>query len=102
MLDLIPFFLVFFVLPYFLFWFVFVFPALYALRRISNSVFLCLVLFLTILIGFRVQVGGDWYNYFGYLERSFGLSLELPFGQSNQAMLFLTGLLLTSAAVFIL
>lgn len=33
------------------------------------------LLALTIIIGFRFQVGGDWYNYFRYLRDAAGLSL---------------------------
>lgn len=42
-------------------------------RRISSNTLLVLGIFLTILIGLRDQVGGDWFNYFPYLDRSVGL-----------------------------
>jgi len=44
-------------------------------RRLAGSAFLALLFFLTLLIGLRDQVGGDWFNYFPYLERSLGIPL---------------------------
>jgi len=42
---------------------------------LAGSAFLALLFFLTLLIGLRDQVGGDWFNYFPYLERSLGIPL---------------------------
>lgn len=66
------------------YWIFFLFPAIAAVksrparnlrfdgtRKISaNTAWGVLVLALTIIIGFRDRVGGDWYNYFGYLFRA--------------------------------
>ena len=62
-------------LPYLLAWSVFALPGAGAGRRIAGSSLLALLLFLTLLIGLRDRVGGDWGNYLPYLERSFGISL---------------------------
>ena len=60
-------------LPYLISWGVFAFACLSNARRIASSTQLALGVFLTLLIGLRVQVGGDWFNYFGYINRSLGL-----------------------------
>lgn len=60
-------------IPYLLSWGVFAIPGLGNARRLASSTVLFLVIFLTLLIGLRDQVGGDWYNYFPYLDTSFGL-----------------------------
>ena len=67
-------------LPYLLSWGVFAAAGLGPARRIAGSTLLALGLFLTLLIGLREQVGGDWFNYFPYLDRSIGL----PFAQIFQ------------------
>ena len=67
-------------LPYLLSWGVFASAGLGSARRIAGSTLLALALFLTLLIGLRDGVGGDWGNYLPYLERSFGL----PFAQIFQ------------------
>jgi len=67
-------------LPYLLSWGVFASAGLGSARRIAGSTLLALGLFLTLLIGLREQVGGDWLNYFPYLERSIGL----PFAEIFQ------------------
>ena len=63
-------------LPYLLSWSIFATAGLSSARRIAGSTLLALGLFITLLIGLRDQVGGDWFNYFPYLERSIGM----PFG----------------------
>lgn len=60
-------------LPYLLSWGLFAFAGLGSARRIASSTVLALGVFLTLLIGLREQVGGDWFNYFPYLDRSVGL-----------------------------
>ena len=40
---------------------------------IAGSTLVAIGLFLTLLIGLREQVGGDWFNYFPYLNRARGL-----------------------------
>ncbi|MCS5704709.1 EpsG family protein [Synechococcus sp. FGCU-3] len=60
-------------LPYLLSWGLFASAGLGNPRRIAASTVLALGLFLTLLIGLRDQVGGDWFNYFPYLDRSIGL-----------------------------
>ena len=62
-------------LPYLISWGVFASAGLGSARRIASSTVLALGLFLTLLIGLREQVGGDWFNYFPYLHRSVGLPL---------------------------
>ena len=42
-------------------------------RTFSAATLLGLFLFLTLLIGLRNEVCGDWFNYFPYLDRSIGL-----------------------------
>ena len=64
-------------LPYLLSWGIFAGAGLGNARRIAGSTLLALGAFLTLLIGLRDQVGGDWFTYFGYIDRSFGL----PFAQ---------------------
>lgn len=60
-------------IPYLLSWSVFATAGLGNPRRITRSTVLFLVIFLTLLIGLRDQVGGDWLNYFPYLDTSLGL-----------------------------
>ena len=60
-------------LPYLLSWGVFASAGLGSARRIAGSTLLALGLFLTLLIGLREQVGGDWDSYIGYVIRSEGL-----------------------------
>lgn len=62
-------------LPYLLFWSLFAASSTGNSRRISKSVLLALGVSLVLFIGLRDQVGGDWFNYFHYLERTFGLPL---------------------------
>ena len=70
-------------LPYLLSWGVFASAGLGSARRIAGSTLLALGLFLTLLIGLREQVGGDWVSYLPYLERSIGLPFAEIF-QSNE------------------
>jgi hypothetical protein len=39
------------------------------------NAFLALLVFFTLLIGLRDQVGGDWFNYFSYVDRALGIPL---------------------------
>ena len=61
--------------PYILSWGMLAWAGLGRSRRLAGSAFLALLFFLTLLIGLRDQVGGDWFNYFPYLERSLGIPL---------------------------
>ena len=70
-------------LPYLISWGLFATAGLIGARRIAGSSLVLLGLFLTLLIGLRVQVGGDWWNYFPYLERSVGLSFFEVFLESE-------------------
>jgi hypothetical protein len=70
-------------IPYLLSWGVFAAGALGSSRRIPAASLLALGLFLTLLIGLREQVGGDWFNYLPYLEHASGLSLAVIF-QANE------------------
>jgi hypothetical protein len=67
-------------LPYLLSWGVFASASLGSARRIAGSTLLALGLFLTLLIGLREQVGGDWGNYLPYLQGFIGL----PFAEIFQ------------------
>lgn len=67
-------------LPYLLSWGLFAGAGFGNARRIAGSTLLVLGLFLTLLIGLRDGVGGDWGNYLPYLERSIGL----PFAEIFQ------------------
>ena len=72
------------------YWLLFVLPALVALmtetRRTGTvpagktatpgGVWVVVGIVLTLLIGFRYEVGGDWFNYFHYLEDVAGLPLD--------------------------
>jgi hypothetical protein len=60
-------------IPYLLTWSVFATAGLGSARRIASTTVLGLGIFLTLLIGLRDQVGGDWFSYFPYLDRSVGL-----------------------------
>jgi hypothetical protein len=67
-------------IPYLLSWSVFATAGLSSPRRIATTTLLALAIFLTLLIGLREEVGGDWFSYFPYLERSIGL----PFAEVFQ------------------
>jgi len=60
-------------LPYLVSWSIFAYAGLGSPRRIATTTVLALAIFLTLLIGLREEVGGDWFNYFPYLERSIGI-----------------------------
>lgn len=60
-------------LPYLISWGVFPSAGLGSARRIASSTPLALGLFLPLMIGLRVQVGGDWGSYIGFVIRSEGL-----------------------------
>lgn len=67
-------------LPYLLSWGLFASAGLSSARRIAVSTLLAVGLFLTLLIGLREQVGGDWYNYLPHVDRFVGL----PFAEIFQ------------------
>jgi hypothetical protein len=88
------------VLPY---WIMFLFPALVAInsrplrainadgtRRVRvEAVWLGIILLLSLLIGLRFEVGGDWFNYFRWLLRGSFLSVaDLP-GEQDPGYMFL-------------
>jgi hypothetical protein len=62
-------------IPYLLSWGVLAWPGMGRSRRLAWPGFLALLLFLTLLIGLRDGVGGDWGNYLPSIERAFGLSV---------------------------
>lgn len=70
-------------LPYLISWGIFASAGLGNARRIAGSALLALGVFLTLLIGLRDQVGGDWFNYFPYLERSIGLPFAEVFFETE-------------------
>lgn len=63
-------------LPYLLSWGLLALAGLGRVRRITSTSLLALGLFLTLLIGLREQVGGDWYSYSFYVEGFFGLPIS--------------------------
>lgn len=109
-------------LPY---WIMFIFPAMVAMgagtvrvlnadgtRRVRFSVvWLGVAALLTFAIGFRFQVGGDWFNYFRYLIRGQMLSMGDLVGEedpgymafnilSSELGLGMTGVNLMAGAIF--
>ena len=60
-------------IPYILSWGALALGGLGRTRAFSASALLSLLLFLTLLIGFRDQVGGDWLAYLPYVERTIGI-----------------------------
>lgn len=56
-------------IPYFLSWSLLAGSSLGRPKRLVGSTLLLLLLFFTLLIGLRINVGGDWGNYLPYLER---------------------------------
>jgi hypothetical protein len=70
-------------LPYLLSWGLLASAGLGNSRRIAAPSLLALGVFLTLLIGLRDQVGGDWFNYFPYLDRSTGLPFAEIFQESE-------------------
>ena len=63
------------------YWLMFLIPASLALfvgqsRKSSLMLWTFIGFFFMILIGFRYQVGGDWYNYLGHYNRVIGVSLS--------------------------
>ena len=60
-------------LPYLLYWSIFATAGLGRARRIAGSTLLVLGLFLTLIIGLRDQVGGDWYSYLPRVDSSMGV-----------------------------
>ena len=66
-------------LPYLISWGLFASAGLGNVRRISSSILLLLGLFLTLLIGLRDEVGGDWLAYFPILKSYIGLPFAVVF-----------------------
>jgi hypothetical protein len=86
------------------YWLLFLFPALAAITvrdrgpagpeariRLTPGWFAFGIL-LTIVIGLRYQVGGDWYNYLGHLEEARGQSFVELIAQSDPGYKLLNGL----------
>ena len=74
-------------LPY---WFLFVIPAIGALKErssyrgnIARKSFTGATLLLSVMIGFRYEVGGDWSSYLLYLHRTRDFSLSEVFTQGD-------------------
>lgn len=63
-------------IPYLLFWGFFASASSGRPRGLLGSTLLAVLVFLTLLIGLRVDVGGDWSTYLPYLERVAGLSFQ--------------------------
>jgi hypothetical protein len=70
-------------IPYLLTLSIFAAAGLGSARRIAGSTLLALGLFLTLLIGLREQVGGDWFNYLPFIYRSFGVPFADIFQQNE-------------------
>jgi hypothetical protein len=62
-------------IPYLLSWGMLAWAGLGRSRRLPESAFLALLLFFTLLIGLRDQVGGDWDSYAPFLARSLGIPI---------------------------
>lgn len=76
-------------LPYLFSWSIFAYAGLSSPRRIASTTVLALGIFLTLLIGLRDQVGGDWLNYFPYLDRSIGIPFAEIFQEDEPGYGFL-------------
>jgi len=63
------------VIPYLLGWTLLAFQGFSGSRRWSQATSVLLLVFFTLFIGLRDQVGGDWFNYFRYLDRVQGIPL---------------------------
>ncbi len=70
-------------IPYLLSWGLFASQGLNNARRLADSSLISLGVFLTLLIGLRDRVGGDWLNYLPYVERSVGLPLSGVFQEAE-------------------
>jgi len=79
-------------IPYLLVWGLFALQGLGTARRISASAILGLLLFLTLLIGLRDAVGGDWGNYLPYLQNVADLPLKEVLGMDEAGYAFLNWL----------
>lgn len=66
-------------LPYLLFWSIFATAGLGRARRIAGSTMVGLGFFLTLMIGLRVYVGGDWFSYLPYVDRFIGVPFAAIF-----------------------
>lgn len=62
-------------IPYLLSWVLLAFPALSGSRRWGQSTGVALLVFFTLFIGLRDQVGGDWFSYLPYLDRVMGIPI---------------------------
>lgn len=79
-------------IPYLLVWGLFALQGLGGARRFSASAILGLLLFLTLLIGLRDYVGGDWGNYLPYLQNVAGLPLKQVFSMDEAGYAYLNWL----------
>jgi len=61
------------VIPYVLSWALLAVNALGGARRLGQSTVVALLLFFTLLIGLRNEVGGDWFNYLPYIDQQNGV-----------------------------
>lgn len=68
-------------IPYLLSWALLALNALGGGRRWSQATLAALLLFFTLLIGLRNEVGGDWFNYLPYVDRQQGA----PFAELFQS-----------------
>jgi len=84
------------VLPY---WFLFVIPAIGVFNErntyrgnVTHKSFLSVILLLSVVIGLRFEVGGDWKAYLGYLNRSRYLTFFEVFAQGDPGYLLVNWL----------
>lgn len=63
-------------IPYLISWSLLGFQALVGSRRWSQSTVVALLLFFTLFIGLRYDVGGDWENYLSFIESVQGFSFS--------------------------
>lgn len=62
-------------IPYLLSWALLAYNAQGGARRWGQATAMALLVFFTLLIGLRNEVGGDWFNYLPYIDRATGIPL---------------------------
>ena len=78
-----------------IYWFMYLFPAgitmIYVSRypKYSNLLWLGIGLLFVVLIGFRHEVGGDWYHYVHHYKRVIGVSLDAALVRGDPGYIFL-------------
>jgi hypothetical protein len=70
-------------LPYFLIWVCMALLALFGRQRWSQFTSISIWIVLTLLIGLRIEVGADWFNYLPKVDQQIGAPLDFPLSQSE-------------------